>query len=80
MITVKSHLCVKQLIVSDLLVCGASSQKSASAQQTNSHTISCSMHSCAVPILSPVSLGRLCYAIFRISSWVSREEWLPCPL
>ena len=58
MITVKPHLCVEQLIVSDLVVCGASYHTRAALscdmrphKQTRSDTSSCSTHSCGVPIL-----------------------------
>ena len=54
----KTHLCVEQLIVSDLVVCGASYHTRAvlscdmrSHTQTWSDTISCSTHSCGFPII-----------------------------
>ena len=59
MIKVKPHLCVEQLIVSDLVVCGASYQTRAALscdmrphKQMRSDKSSCSTHSCGFPVLS----------------------------
>ena len=58
MIKVKPHSCVEQLVVSDLVVSGASYHTRAQLEcdirphkQTRSDTCSCSMHSCGFPIL-----------------------------
>ena len=59
MIKVKPHACVEQLIVSDLVVCGASYHTRAAPsydmrphKQTQFDTISCSAHPCGFPIVS----------------------------
>ena len=59
MVKVKPHSCVEQLIVSDLVVSGASYHIRAalscdmmSHKQTQSDTSSCSTHSCGFPIIS----------------------------
>ena len=54
MINAKPHSCVKQLIVSDLVVYGASyhTRERRPHKQTPSDTSSCPTHSCGFPIES----------------------------
>ena len=61
---VKPHSCVEQLIVSDLVVCGASYHARAALsydmrphKQTRSDTSSCSTDSCGFPILHTSHTG-----------------------
>ena len=63
MIKVKPHLCVEQLIVSDLVVCGASYHTRAvlscdmgAHKQTRNDTSSCSTHSCGIPIMTTIKI------------------------
>ena len=58
MVKVKPNLCVKQLVVSDLVVCGASYLTRAVLschimphKQIRWNTISCSTHLCGFPII-----------------------------
>ena len=65
MIKVKPHSCVEQLIVSNLIPCGASNHTKAALscdmrphKETHSDTISCSTHSCGFPFVSRFSIAQ----------------------